>query len=325
MPLDTAIRHYLEYLELEQGRSLLTIRNYEHYLLVFQAFCEEEKIKETGEVTQELVRLYRLWLNRPQQHPLRRDYPKRGKKTQNYYLIALRAFLKYLSSRDINSLPPEKVGLAKTEEREITFLEADELERILAEPNVTTLQGKRDRALLEMLFSTGLRISELTSLNRDDVLLESGEFSVRGKRGKIRVVFLSKSATESLKSYVSARRDDDEALFIRTQSNQEDGFDPNAKLRLTPRSVQRAIQKYAKAAGLAKNVTPHVFRHSFATDLLQNGADLRSVQELLGHSSITTTQIYTHVTNPHLHDVHRAFHARRRATGEDQPESKEEK
>lgn len=323
MLLDKAIRQFLEHLEIEQGRSRLTIRNYDHYLHVFLKFCEEEKIKEVGEITQEKVRIFRLWLNRPQKHPKTGDYVERGKKTQNYYLIALRAFLKYLSSQDIASLPPEKIGLAKVEDREITFLTPEEIERILGQPDNLTLQGKRDKALLEMLFSTGLRISELTSLNTEDLQLETGEFSVRGKRGKIRVAFLSEDAINYLKSYLKDRRDDDEALFIRTQDNQssidqaikakEQDNKTSLSLRLTPRSVQRIVQKYTKEAGLAKKVTPHVFRHSFATDLLQNGADIRSVQELLGHSSITTTQIYTHVTNPQLQEVHRAFHARRRS------------
>lgn len=312
MSLAHAIRQFLEYLELEQGRSRLTIRNYEHYLSVFQLFCEQEKITETSQIDQQTIRLYRLWLNRPQRHALRHDYIEKGKKTQNYYLIALRALLKYLTSIDIDTLPPEKINLAKIEEREITFLEPQEIARILSQPKTAAFSGLRDRAILELLFSTGLRISELTNLNREDIHLDSGEFSVRGKRGKIRVAFLSPDATAHLQAYLTKRRDDDEALFIRTQANQIDDEDVDVSLRLTPRSVQRMIQKYAKEAGLAKKVTPHVFRHSFATDLLQNGADLRSVQELLGHSSVTTTQIYTHVTNPQLQEVHKAFHARRR-------------
>ncbi len=316
MTLDQSIRRFLEFLEIEEGKSRLTLRNYEHYLSVFQVFCDQEKIKTPDQITNETVRLFRLWLNRPQKHPKKHEYLERGKKTQNYYLIALRAFLKFLSSQEIASLPPEKVNLAKVEEQEITFLDQDEIERILAQPDLTTLQGRRDRAILEMLFSTGLRISELTNLDRDDIQLETGEFSVKGKRGKIRVAFLSEDAKKYIKSYLAKRRDDDQALFIRTQTNQIDSDDETPNLRLTPRSVQRMVQKYTTEAGLAKKVTPHVFRHSFATDLLQNGADIRSVQELLGHSSITTTQIYTHVTNPQLQEVHRAFHARRRQTEE---------
>ncbi len=321
MPIEKSIRQFLEHLEIEQGKSRLTLRNYEHYLSVFQHFCAQEKIHDVGQINQDLIRLFRLWLNRPHKHPTKHEYQERSKKTQNYYLIALRSFLKYLSSRDIASLPPEKIGLAQTEDREITFLEHDEIERMLGQIDLSTLHGLRDRALLEMLFSTGLRVSELTSLNQDDVVFESGEFSVRGKRGKIRLVFLSDSAKKCLQSYLRKRQDDDPALFVRTQSNQEDYRPGERNLRLTPRSVQRGIQKYAKATGIAKKVTPHVFRHSFATDLLQNGADIRSVQELLGHSSITTTQIYTHVTNQQLHEVHKAFHARRRQPEDKDPEN----
>lgn len=322
MTLAQSIRQFLEHMEIEEGKSRLTIRDYEHYLITFQTFAEQEKVTSPEDITLELTRIYRLWLNRPQKHPTRGDYTERGKKTQNYYLIALRTYLKWLASRDITSLAPNKITLAQVEEREITFLEPTEIERILAQPDTSSLQGKRDMAILELLFSTGLRISELVNLNRDDVQLETGEFSVRGKRGKIRVVFLSEESIKTLKSYVARRRDEDVALFIRTQSNQnadtaETQVDTSESLRLTPRSVQRLVQKYAKEAGLAKQVTPHVFRHSFATDLLQNGADLRSVQELLGHSSVTTTQIYTHVTNPQLQEVHKAFHSRRRKTADD--------
>lgn len=321
MTIEQAIRRFLEHMEIEEGRSRLTLRNYEHYLTVFLSFCQQEKVDKPDEITQDKIRLYRLWLNRPQKHPTRGDYVEKTKKTQNYYLIALRAFLKYLSNQEIASLPPEKITLAKVEDREITFLTPEEIERILDQPLTSSLQGKRDKALLEMLFSTGLRISELTNLNREDLQLETGEFSVRGKRGKIRVVFLSEDAIKYLKSYLNQRTDEDEAVFVRTQDNQATKYttEEEDSLRLTPRSIQRIVQKYAKEAGLAKKVTPHVFRHSFATDLLQNGADLRSVQELLGHSSVTTTQIYTHVTNPQLQEVHKAFHARRRQTTEEAP------
>lgn len=318
MTIEQSIRRFLEHIEIEQGKSQLTLRNYEHYLTTFLHFCDQEKAKEPKDITQELVRLYRLWLNRPQKRPKKNEYVERNKKTQNYYLIALRAYLKYLASYDILSLPPEKITLAKTEDREITFLDAEEIERLLDQPEQGTFQGKRDRAILEMLFSTGLRISELTNLDREDVHLETGEFSVRGKRGKIRVVYLSDEAKKYLERYLKLRVDDDPALFIRTQNNQEDAEQSDTSLRLTPRSVQRMVQKYTREAGIAKKVTPHVFRHSFATDLLQNGADLRSVQELLGHSSVTTTQIYTHVTNTQLQEVHRAFHSRRRQKTEEQ-------
>ncbi|HEY1074612.1 MAG TPA: site-specific tyrosine recombinase/integron integrase [Patescibacteria group bacterium] len=312
MTIEQTIRRFLEHLEVEEGKSRLTLRNYEHYLATFLHFCDDEKIKEPNQITQNLVTLFRLWLNRPHKQVGKNDYLERSRKTQNYYLIALRSYLKYLSSRDIVSLPPEKITLAKTESAQITFLEPEEIERIIQQPEVAEFQGKRDRAILEMLFSTGLRISELTNLNRDDLQLETGEFSLRGKGGKVRVAFLSDDCIKYIKSYLKHRVDEDKALFIRTQSNQEDTHEVNPDLRLTPRSVQRLVQKYTTQAGIAKKVTPHVFRHSFATDLLQNGADLRSVQELLGHSSVTTTQIYTHITNPQLQEVHKAFHARRR-------------
>jgi site-specific recombinase XerD len=312
MTLAESIRDYLEHIDLE-GKSRMTVRNYDHYLGTFLRFCDEEKITQAEDITPETVKIYRLWLNRPQKHPTRHDYIERGRKTQNYYLIALRAFLKFLIAEDKDVLPPEKIPLAKLEDRSITFLEPEEIARMLNQPDIKTLQGMRDRAMLELLFSTGLRIGELTNLNRNDLNLETTEFSVKGKRGKIRIAFLSQAAVEALKTYLAKRRDKDQALFVRTQTNEPEASpeEANMSLRLTPRSVQRLIQKYAKAAGLAKKVTPHVFRHSFATDLLANGADLRSVQELLGHSSVTTTQIYTHVTNPQLHEVHKAFHARR--------------
>lgn len=325
MTIDQSIRRFLEHLEVEEGKSRLTLRNYQHYLETFSQFCREEKIGEPTEITNETVRVFRLWLNRAFKHAKTGLYVERSRKTQNYYLIALRSYLKYLLSCDMAVLPPEKVVLAHQTEREISVLEPDELGRILATPDLDTLQGRRDRALMEMLYSTGLRVSELTGLDRTDVHLDTGEFAVRGKRGKVRVVFVSNSAKEAVERYLAKRRDDDPALFIRIKNDKASKTLPDesagqgrdkASLRLTPRSVQRIISHYAVAAGIAKPVTPHVFRHVFATDLLQNGADLRSVQALLGHSSITSTQIYTHVTNPQLHDVHRAFHDRRRTTDE---------
>jgi site-specific recombinase XerD len=323
MSLDQALRQFLEFLEIEQGRSRLTLRNYDHYMTIFLQFCAQEKVTKPEEITQEHMRLYRLWLNKPHKHPLRAEYIERSKKTQNYYLIALRAFLKFLSDKDIASLSPEKINLAKAEDKQITFLTPEEIDRLLGQPDPLTVVGHRDRALLEMLFSTGLRISELTNLNRDDIYFDTGELSVQGKRGKIRVVFISDEAKKYLKSYLNKRHDDDKALFIRTHTNQEDVRQKDEAddigLRLSPRSVQRMVQKYAKEAGIAKSVTPHLFRHTFATDLIQNGADLRSVQELLGHSSVTTTQVYTHVTNPQLQEVHKAFHARRQHKPVDEP------
>lgn len=330
MTIAAAIRQFLEYLELERGRSRLTIRDYDHYLRVFARFADEQHLTEPAQITQELVRLYRLWLNRPQRHAGRGGWLERSKKTQNYYLIALRGYLRWLAARDVASLAPEKVGLARVTERQISFLEPAEIERIIAAVDPVGHSGGRDAAILELLFSTGLRISELISLNRDDINVQTGEFAIQGKGGKVRVVFISEPAKIVLQRYLKSRNDTDPALFVRTRDNQygqttasqrpkaesevaAGSAKPTTKSRrLSPRSIQRLVGVYAAAAGLAKKVTPHVFRHSFATDLLHNGADLRSVQELLGHASVTTTQVYTHVTNPQLRDVHAAFHARLR-------------
>jgi site-specific recombinase XerD len=221
----------------------------------------------------------------------------------------MRSFLKYLAKRDIKTVSAEKIELGKQEERQVTFLESHELERFLKAPAGTALADFRDRAMLETLFSTGLRVSELCSLNREDIDLKRGEFPVRGKGSKIRLVFLSDGAKGALATYLNKRTDADEALFIRVP--QKESFEKYEKLRLTPRSVQRIIKKYAVAAGIiGKKVSPHSLRHSFATDLLRNGADIRSVQSLLGHASVTTTQIYTHVTDKQLRDVHKKFHAK---------------
>ncbi|MDP1629402.1 MAG: tyrosine-type recombinase/integrase, partial [bacterium] len=279
-----------------------TRENYGRYL---GRFLDWSKINSPSEITADLVRKFRLYLNRMEETgraPLK-------KITQNYYVIALRNFLKYLAKRDIEVLPAEKIELARQPMRQVEFLEGEELERLLKAPEGDSFKALRDRAILELLFSTGLRLSELCSLNRDSLSIKKSEFSVRGKGEKIRVVFLSDSAREALKKYLDKRSDVDEALFIREVKNPGKEDD----LRLTPRSVQRLVQFYAIKAGIAgKKVTPHTLRHSFATDLLMNGADLRSVQEMLGHSSITTTQIYTHITNKQLREVHQAFHARRR-------------
>jgi site-specific recombinase XerD len=247
--------------------------------------------------------------------------------TQGYYVIAIRSFLKYLAKQNINTLQAEKVEIGKTPEREVEFLEEDEVERLLGAASGLDFKSLRDRAILEMLFSAGLRVSELISINRDRLNLKSGELSVRGKGEKIRVVFISDSAKSALEGYIKKRTDIDPALFIRDIKSQEKfqkkenvgvdlAFARNKKnnddLRLTPRSIQRIVKFYAAKAGLVKNVHPHTLRHSFATDLLINGADIRSVQAMLGHSSITTTQVYTHITNKQLREVHQAFHARRR-------------
>ena len=305
MDLETLKREFLEYLEIEKGRSLLTVGNYDRYL---SRFLEFSKAKKPKDISDKSIREYRLWLNRQDAGTTtegRRDTLKR--KTQNYYLIALRAFLKYLRKREIESMSPERIELAKVSERDLDLISIDDLERLMQAPDGSDLKDLRDRAILELLFSTGLRVSELCSLN-SDIDLKRDELSVRGKGDKIRVVFLSQNAKQILKTYLDKRTDMDEALFVQ--------FGKNAKsknsLRLTPRSVERIVKHYAIKAGISKKVTPHVIRHSFATDLLQNGADLRSVQALLGHANIATTQVYTHVTDKHLHDIHKTFHGKRR-------------
>ena len=229
------------------------------------------------------------------------------RRTQNYYLIALRAFLKFLRKRGIEALSPERIELAKVPERSLDLISSNELSRLMAAPDKKTLEGKRDKAILELFFSTGLRISELCGLSIDDVDLTRDEFSVRGKGDKVRVVFLSDTAKDSIRDYLKSRKDLDDALFIRYGRKANDG----GELRLSPRAVQRLLKKYAATAGITRKVTPHVLRHSFATDLLSNGADLRSVQALLGHANIGTTQVYTHVTDKHLRDVHKKFHGKK--------------
>ncbi len=298
---------FLEYLEIDKNRSPLTIRNYDHYL---SKFLDWAMIRSPEEITEDLVKRFRLYLNRYKDEKGR----ELKKTTQDYYIIALRGFLRYLAKRDIKTLASEKVELGKSLDREVEFLEVDEVERILKNVSAKDkLSQLRDRAILELLFSTGLRVSELTSLNRENVNLKNGEFSVRGKGGKIRLVFISDSAKNALADYLKERKDADPALFIRlrkTKTGSESGSD--SSLRLTPRSVQRIVKKYAVKAGIVKKVTPHTLRHSFATDLLANGADLRSVQMMLGHSNITTTQIYTHITNRRLKDIFKRFHRKRR-------------
>lgn len=296
-------REFLEYLEIERGRSVKTVENYDRYL---ERFLDFTKAKKPRDLTEEQVREFRLHLNRqPGTKNGKRVEPMK-RRTQNYYLIALRAFLKYLRKREIESLNPERIELAKVPERSLDLISSAELKRLMNAPKTNELEGKRDKAILELLFSTGLRISELTSLSIDDIDMTRDEFSVRGKGDKIRVVFLSDDARKALQDYLKNRKDMDDAMFVRYGRKQNDGGD----LRLSPRAVQRLIKKYAAEAGITRKVTPHVIRHSFATDLLQNGADIRSVQALLGHASINTTQVYTHVTDKHLREVHKKFHGK---------------
>jgi len=313
MKINDLKTQFLEYLEIEKGRSQKTIENYDHYISRFLDFA---KITDPGQITDSLIRNFRIYLNRLED--------KKGKMlkkaTQGYYIIAIRSFLKYLAKRDISTLQAEKVEIGKNPAREVEFLESEEIERIIEAASGTTFKTLRDRAILEMLFSAGLRVSELINIDRDRLNLKSGELSVRGKGDKIRVVFISDTAKRALEEYLKKRTDIDPALFIRDlksleKFNKKDDEGKNSKkdnLRLTPRSVQRIVKFYAVKAGIVKNVHPHTLRHSFATDLLINGADIRSVQAMLGHSSITTTQVYTHITNKQLKEVHQAFHERRR-------------
>jgi len=294
-------KEFLEYLEIEKGRSLKTVENYDRYLKRFLNFS---KIKEPREISDDLVRRYRLWLNRQ-----KAAEGEIKRKTQNYYLIGLRAFLKYLVKRGIKALSAERIELAKIGGRELDLIGEDELERLLEAPAIDSAKGSRDKAILELLFSTGLRVSELCGLNRNSIDLARREFSVRGKGEKVRVVFLSDQARQALKNYLEKRGDLEEALFINFRGRKNV---LSEKSRLTPRSVERLVQYYAVKAGISRKVTPHILRHVFATDLLVNGADLRSVQALLGHANITTTQVYTHVTDKQLREIHSAFHGKRR-------------
>lgn len=303
--LERWIRRFLTYLVIERGASELTKRNYEHYLVSFLAYA---KLSRPADITLDDVRDFRLYLNQKDN----RRGERLKKSTQNYYLIALRSFLKYLAKNDVDTLAPEKIELAKTMERQVSFLEGTDLERFLNAPldtNELPIIKARDKAILELLFSTGLRVSELARLKQDEINLEKDEFTVRGKGGKLRIVFLSNQARHFVKQYLNQRRDDDSAMFIRHDRAAKRSSEIKS---LTPRSIQRLVTTYAKLAGVAKRVTPHTLRHSYATDLLMNGADIRSVQAMLGHASITTTQIYTHITNQQLRDVYKAFHGRRR-------------
>ena len=304
--LTAQITEFLEYLEIERNLSPLTIRDYKHYLEFFDAWQKENNpILRPEDLTVELVRKFRVYLahfNSPNGNlPLK-------KVTQNYYVISLRSFLRFLVKKDLKVVTPDKIELPKTDSRSLKFLERDQLERLLAQPDVSSDRGLRDKALMEMLFSTGLRVSELCKLNRDGINLERREFGIIGKGQKQRIVFLSDRACLWLSKYLERRTDSFDPLFIR-YSGGEDVAGGSSAMRLSPRSVQRMVEKYVKQAKLPVRATPHVLRHSFATDLLINGADLRSVQELLGHKNVATTQIYTHVTNSQLRDVHKAFHS----------------
>jgi site-specific recombinase XerD len=305
MSAEEAKKQFLEYIEIERGRAVKTVENYDRYLTRYFA---QMHIGAISDITEQSVRDFRIWLNR--QDGSEGNTMKR--RTQNYYMIALRAFLKFLRKRDIEAISPEKIELAKLSERQLDLITPAELTRLLKAPEEALaketspdkrLRYLRDRAILELLFSTGLRVSELCSLN-SDLDLTRDEFSVRGKGEKVRVVFISPAAKEAVRDYLKARKDMEEALFV-------DGR-PDKPHRITPRDVQRHLKGYVARAGITSSVTPHTLRHAFATDLLSNGADIRSVQQLLGHASINTTQIYTHVTDSHLREIHKKFHGTNR-------------
>ncbi|MDB5244477.1 MAG: recombinase, integrase/recombinase XerD [Parcubacteria group bacterium] len=305
MNAEDAKRQFLEYIEIERGRAVKTVENYDRYL---SRYLAQMHIKSVGDITEQNVREFRMWLNR--QKGTKSDSMKR--RTQNYYMIALRAFLKFLRKRDIESISPEKIELAKMPERQLDLITSAELDRLMRAPKDALakendpekgLRYLRDTAILELLFSTGLRVSELCSLNAD-IDLTRDEMSVRGKGEKVRVVFLSPAAKEAVRTYLKARKDMEEALFV-------DGRIKSLH-RITPRDIQRHLKGHVSRAGITSVVTPHTLRHVFATDLLQNGADIRSVQQLLGHASINTTQIYTHITDSHLREVHKKFHGKGR-------------
>lgn len=300
MDLKTLKTQYLEHLEIEKNRSPKTLENYSRYLDRFLNFA---KITRAEDLDDERIRMYRLHLNRLAD----KDDQPLMKVTQNYHIIALRNFLKYLAKRGVKSVSAEKIELGRAEDRHVTFLEHSELDRLLSSPDGSGLDSLRDRAILQMLFSTGLRVSELCLLDRNKIDVKRGELSVMGKGRKIRLVFLSEDAKNHIGKYLDQRTDIDEALFIRIPKDKK--FSKSSDLRLTPRSIQRIVKKYAIKAGImGKNVSPHTLRHSYATDLLRNGADIRSVQAMLGHSSVTTTQIYTHVTDTQLREIHKKFH-----------------
>jgi site-specific recombinase XerD len=291
---------FLEYLEIEQNRSQKTIRNYDHYLTRLIDFAGDIEVKD---IDNEMVRKWRLWLNRLGTN----TSDELGTATLNYHLIALRSFLKFCAKRDIPALTADKIELARTRRKQVTFLNEDEMARIFEQPDLNTITGVRDRAILELLFSSGLRVSELVGLDRDHINLKRREFMVRGKGQKDRPIFISAESAMWIERYLEKREDTTKPLFIRYSGTKKVDLSGNFH-RLTARSIQRLVARYALLAGITKHVSPHTLRHSFATDLLMNGADLRSVQAMLGHSNIATTQIYTHVTDPHLRAVHEKFH-----------------
>jgi site-specific recombinase XerD len=333
MHLDQLLQEFLEYLEIERNVSKLTIRNYKHYLYRFLGFlagysptppssaeasAKTDSVSEAqlnakiakrtaDAITAESIRQYRLYLSRfVDSHDI-----SLKRVTQNYHLIALRSFLKYLAKRDVVAISADKIDLPKADSHTIKFLTRNDIDRLLNMPEISNVEGLRDKAILEVLFSTGLRVSELVSLNRDQINLDRREFGVVGKGRRVRVVFLSETSADWLRRYLATREDVMQPVFIRYSGKKPDAHDPDgSSIRLTARSVQRCVEKYVKKARLAIKITPHGLRHSFATDLLSNGADLRAIQELLGHKNVSTTQIYTHITNPQLKQIHEKFHGK---------------
>ena len=310
MDISELVADFLESLEIEKGRSTKTVENYGLYLarfigLITEDFEGQDMIKPS-DITPEVLRRFRLKLNRFSDN---QNKERLSTLTQSYHLIALRGFFKYLAKRGIKSLDPSLIDLPRAAKKQVTFLHFDEIERLLAEIPLDTESGLRDRAIIELLFSGGLRVSELCSLNRDSINLERREFMVRGKGKKDRPIFIDKSTAECIEDYLNMRTDTLPALFLNNSANKQIPSTSGDFRRLTPRSIERIVQKYTRLAGITKHVTPHTMRHSFATDLLMNGADIRSVQSLLGHANISTTQIYTHITDPHLKEVHEKFHS----------------
>ncbi len=307
LELSVAIRRFLEHLEIEKNCSRLTIRNYLHYLERFEKFLVKELDRErivVEDVNSENVRRFRLFLAR--QKGINGEMKL---VTQGYYVIAIRSFLKWLIKNDYKVLQPEKIDVPKEKDHSLKFLDNDQMERLLNQPILSTKEGLRDKVILELLFSTGLRVSELVSLDREQIDLKNREFGVIGKGGRARVVFLSTRVTEILERYLRERIDKMTPLFIRYNGKKDEVSDSDESRRLTARSIQRIVKKYVRNAKLPVSATPHTLRHSMATDLLRSGADIRSVQEMLGHKNIATTQIYTHITNARLREVHEKFHS----------------
>ncbi|RJR28960.1 hypothetical protein C4564_03995 [Candidatus Microgenomates bacterium] len=305
--LEKKIKSFMEYLEVERGSSPLTLRNYHHYLNRLVEWMRAGNVSECmASITQDSIRAYRVYLSRLPDG-------KGGtlsRRTQGYHIIALRSFLRWLIKNDNEVMSPDKLDLPKVKDRQVKFLSGEQVDRMLSAPTLSSLNGKRDKAILEILFSTGLRVSELVRLNRDTIDFERREFGIVGKGGRARVVFLSARASEWVQQYIAARKDHFKPLFIRHKGKIEPTTE-DEDMRLNVRSVQRLVKKYAKKMKIPVDVTPHVMRHSFATDLLIAGADLRSVQEMLGHKNVATTQIYTHVTNKQLREVHERFHGKK--------------